>query len=352
MVRVLLRVSMAVWVCGVILPVAAIGLGQQKDSQVVAYSTWLDARRIYVMDVELGLRHPMTTTQDTERFPTWSPDGTRIAFQRAESQYSLPILVVADFPAGSSIIFPYSMVSVPVWSPDGRWVAFAGYLDSGKNSILAAEPDTGMVKVMAEVSAVHVSWSPDGDWLLFTQDEQVFSIKTDCLYTASDCQSYQPIPADVMMSSPKPSWSPDEKSVALISRKESGVYLQTQTVICDDLSNPDCLGDPVMYPTDYNRVFWVGWSPDGQSIALVGQRGFDDIWLYIIDVDTQEIRTFDLMLYSQDLSWSPDSQHMVFTRQGSVLPLRSNIALLDVQSGSIRDLTEPTVYDLDPVWRP
>ncbi|MER7202865.1 LpqB family beta-propeller domain-containing protein, partial [Streptomyces sp. NPDC000188] len=69
------------------------------------------------------------TRGTTDTAPTWSPDGTRIAFLRArDSAPQLWFLPTAGGEAEQVTELPLG-AGAPVWSPDGNKVAFAAPVD-------------------------------------------------------------------------------------------------------------------------------------------------------------------------------------------------------------------------------
>ena len=59
MFRLVMRFMVLFWLCGLSLLSASIALGRQKASEVIAYSAWVNERRIYVMDVAMNLQRPL-----------------------------------------------------------------------------------------------------------------------------------------------------------------------------------------------------------------------------------------------------------------------------------------------------
>lgn len=104
-------------------------------------------------------------------FPTWSPDGTRLAFKRGKQ---LVIMTVAD-----RKVVPLTDGShydnFPQWSPKGDAIMFTSDRD-GDFDLYTIRPDgTGVVR-LTEAPGVdaHSTWCSDGQWIVFSSARMGF----------------------------------------------------------------------------------------------------------------------------------------------------------------------------------
>jgi Tol biopolymer transport system component len=133
---------------------------------------------IWVMDAD-G-RHKMQIT-DEPRFehltPSWSPDGSQIAYSRCDTPFgfigSCDINVMS---ADGS--YPYRVVGGhrihvrPVFSPDGSSIAFASDRAGFSSAIWVVNADgTGLQRLTSpNTEGFWPDWSPDGERILFTDN--------------------------------------------------------------------------------------------------------------------------------------------------------------------------------------
>jgi WD40 repeat protein len=117
-----------------------------------------------------------------DRDPSWSPDGTRIAFSSNRSGTQRIWIINAD---GTNPVFvtennPSGQERQPVWSPDGTYLAFVATTAAGRG-ISFLRPDGSEYKhVPISPSPSEPAWLPDGrlayvsnpsgDFDLFTLD--------------------------------------------------------------------------------------------------------------------------------------------------------------------------------------
>jgi len=104
---------------------------------------------LWVMNADGTNLRQLTPTSSThgDYFPTWSPDGLRIAFQRI----NLTDARIGIVPAGGGNVGLYEFAGkayAPAWSPDGRWIAFSG-LVGDELDIHVREADGTLVRRLA-----------------------------------------------------------------------------------------------------------------------------------------------------------------------------------------------------------
>jgi uncharacterized delta-60 repeat protein len=119
----------------------------------------------YVVDADGTNLHRLAADA---RSPSWSPDGTRIAFVRHGDGTGSGAVVVADA-AGRHAV---GVGARPLWSPAGGLIAFS--VEAARRAIAVVHPDGSGRRVLARVTYVdRLFWSPDGRELAFTDDRGI-----------------------------------------------------------------------------------------------------------------------------------------------------------------------------------
>lgn len=242
------------------------------------------------------------------------------------------------------------------WSPDCRRIVFS----DGGGLVVANRDGTNERGLVTMVDASHHSpaWSPDGTKIAFSgraysddPPENTDAYRRHIWVVNSDGSNPVQLTSGAVEDA-HPTWSPDGRKLAFErnSKADNEWYIVTMDA---DGQNP----------VDLNRKFGGGsepvWSPDGSLIAF----NWSGV-LSVINADGTNRKSLPpednlggrLGVYPGTLSWSPDGKRLAFsrydTRGGREVAGESNIAILDVSTGEITQVTDLPGDELNPDWSP
>jgi serine/threonine protein kinase len=127
---------------------------------------------IYVSDGEGGNITPLAPDDNYDRFPRWSPDGTRIAFSSTKSEkYEIHSILPDGRDLRRLTFFKPTAVHFPLWAPDGHRLAFTAYITAGGCTYVIDPdrpwPSAPLKPLLRPPEPLDLryrpwSWSPDG----------------------------------------------------------------------------------------------------------------------------------------------------------------------------------------------
>jgi TolB protein len=189
----------------------------------------------------------LTHSPRPEFDPSWSPDGTQLAFRSERSGEPEIWVMNADGTGQRRLTAGIS----PAWSPDGSLIAF-----SGRAGLSVIRPDGAGLRVLPYTDGgEYPSWSPDGSRIAFnsnlTGDHVMYVAQADGSKVVDLSRVGEGWQAD---------WSPDGRSILFTSHRDhpdnyTDVYVM----------RPD--GSAVRRLTD-DRAYTPAWSPDGNYIVF------------------------------------------------------------------------------------
>ena len=240
------------------------------------------------------------TNPTNEQMPTWSPDGSRVAYFRTGVEGAEVDLWVADANGRNArnLTSGYSgWNDDPSWSPDGTTIAFAARSDHG--SLVAMRPDGSDKRVLATTSLYGVigtpAWSPDGNEIAFSKSD--VGEPSGTYIVNADGTSSHLVAANAFA----PSWSPDGRKLTMTT--------EHAIVVADaNGSNVHSIRDRPPWP-----VLGMGlsrWSPDGTTIAfsqsdIQASTGAlrDQVWVMKVDGSDAHAVAGDRELGAYDPAW-------------------------------------------------
>jgi dipeptidyl aminopeptidase/acylaminoacyl peptidase len=160
-------------------PAGYMDLAMSRDRQKVVVSATdptAGPPDIWVYEISRGLRSRFTFDPAADRWPIWSPDGTRVAFSSNRGgQFNLYVKSYAGSGVEELLLENDRDKILTDWSSDDRYVLFETRADPRTQSDVWALPLSGDRKPIPVLQTpfreMEAVFSPDGRWIAYTSDE-------------------------------------------------------------------------------------------------------------------------------------------------------------------------------------
>jgi serine/threonine protein kinase len=213
---------------------------------------------------------PLTAYPGFERDPSFSPDGSQVAFSwngEKRDNFDIYVKLIGEGEPIRLTTDPSDDYS-PAWSPDGRWIAFVRFLASGRATVLKVPAlGGGQERKLLEANLgrplynAYLAWTKDGRWLVVPDAGDAREPGGLFLLSAESGERRRlaSLPAE------GPALSPDGRQVAFTvgaGLSVSDVYVLS---LSEDLRP---LGEPERLTFLKEAVASPVWTPDRRGIIF------------------------------------------------------------------------------------
>lgn len=304
---------------------------------------------IWVMNPDgTGQTNITNTAGAEEGSPSWSPDGTRIAFSGTGDDVNGEIYVMnADGTGVTRLTNNFSLDGYASWSPTGNQIAFVSQRATNNEDIFVMNADgTNQTRLTTQASNDRgPAWSPDGSKIAFyTLDYDIYSINADGTGLTNLTNSVN--------QEQDPAWSPDGSKIAFTKHTGTTNEIFVMNPNGTDQTSLTAGSGPSSAPA---------WSPDGTRIAFERfVSGQNPIELFVMNADGSSainVGNTPADQYSSGPSWwglvDPDSDGDGIYDLVDTAPTTPSVDFSDIPLGggtagtieSVPANTEVTIYE-------
>jgi hypothetical protein len=231
----------------------------------IAFAAYDAAEEAYATYVVQANGNGLTRVVGEASQPAFSPDGQEIVLHSwRPDRLGLQVVSAEGGEMADAIIGTQIEDSAPSWSRDGTKMAFASNKEGDRKWRIYVSWLVGVDEPVELRLGESPDWSPEGDRIVYRGcDER----GDNCGLYIMDENGANPTRLTTDASDNAPAWSPDGRRVAFMSARDGNweVYVV-------DLANPK----PRRLTTNPANDGLPAWSPNGQRIAFLSDRG--DIW--------------------------------------------------------------------------
>jgi Tol biopolymer transport system component len=326
-----------------------------RDGKLVTYTAGSPgSSRIYLRQID-GQRPVLLSGEldGDHTKPAWSPDGSQIAFEAKGLIYTVPTLGGTPRPfTGSGAEWQRMVLTAgaratlsPSWSPDGTRMAYA---NAGGIWVKAMD---GAPRRILEGQLFHSeSWSPDGQALAFVEGviPNLGNLSASVL-RVTRLDGRRTTISDSTHVNLSPVWMPDGRTILYVSNRDGALDVYEQRLDRDLRVD----GAPQRITTGLS-VRTISVSADGTRLAYDVVRNRSNLWQIPIPAtgiasfasakqittDNQRIEAFSISHDGQWLAYDSD-------RSGN-----ADIYKIRIDGGEPLQLTKDAGNDFAPSWSP
>lgn len=328
----------------------------EKKSGLIAYIG--NDGNVYITDQAASSTTPLTDdiTEETQnrilyQLPTWSLDGSQVAFIRLEQTGSSDLtasLIVANVDDDTVKNVYTSESELPFylyWSPDNRSIGVLSSTSQQRTLLLQSIPsDGGERQVLDTGSPFYWSWSPDGSAMIIHKNGTAQNPLNKISFLKFGDELIEYVTDSAPASFQAPAWSPDGAFILLTTLSEDG---KQQIALADSTGSVQ----RIIAEFDLNTAF--AWAADSEQFAyIVGEEVVQTGALgalHVANVNNDEEIVIDEQVIG--FFWSPDSAELAYivpfiaaSEDSSQQVLYFEMKILDIASGESRTIAtyQPT----------
>ena len=269
--------------------------GPSTAGRIAFYSSQDGDDEIYVLNADGSSQTRLTNQVLDDRYPSWSPDATRIAFASGRDGGELQIYVMnSDGSSLTRVTNNSASESRPAWSPDGTKIAFESNRDGGSEIYVMNSDGSAQTRLTNNSAGdVHPTWSPNGTKIAFTSsrdgNEEIYIMNSD--------GSGQTRLTNNSASDQSPSWSSSGAKIAFDSTRDGNWEIYVM--------NSDGSGQTNLTNHPFGDLT-PSWSTDGARIAFTSVRDGGNAEIYTMNTDgSDQNRVTNSPGSEQEPDWGP-----------------------------------------------